>query len=109
MVLEPSAPAGPEVAILPLVDAAAPAALALATRLRTHGTSVMLEAPGRSLKAMLRAVSRQAARVAVILGADELAAGRATIRDLERRLDRPLALSLDADGATLLDILHGPA
>jgi histidyl-tRNA synthetase len=70
---------------------------------------VLLEAPGRSLKAMLRAVSRQAARVAVILGDDELAAGRATIRDLERRLDRPLALSLDADGPALLETLGEPA
>jgi histidyl-tRNA synthetase len=109
MVLEPGASPTPDVAVLPLVEAAAPAALALATRLRAQGVSVLLEAPGRSLKAMLRAVSRQAARVAVILGDDELAAGRATIRDLERRLDRPLALSLDADGATLLHTLREQA
>jgi len=109
MVLEPGVAPVPDVALLPLVEDAAPVALGIATRLRAEGASVVLEAPGRSLKALMRAVSKQSVRVAVILGADEMAAGRATIRDLERRLDRPLALALDADGPTLLQAIRAPA
>jgi len=91
----------PTAAILPLVEDATEPALALATRWRRAGTTVMLEPPGRSLKALLRGADRQGARLAVLLGADELAVGRATVRDLARRQDHPQALPLDIDAAGL--------
>jgi histidyl-tRNA synthetase len=93
--------AGPIAVILPLAAEAVDPALALATRLRDEGLWVGLEPPGRSLRALLRAADRQRARLAVIVGADELAAGRATVRDLARHEDHRAALALDAPGAAL--------
>jgi histidyl-tRNA synthetase len=92
---------GPAAVILPLGERAVAPALALATRLRDEGLAVGLEPVGRSLKALLRSADRRRARLAVILGEDELKAGRATIRDLVRGEDRPHALGLDASGAEL--------
>ena len=97
---EADAPA-PVAAVLPLEDRAAAPALALATRLRDHGLPVLLEPSGRSLKALLRAADRRHARLALILGEEELRAGRVTVRDLARHEDRRLALGLDAGGVEL--------
>ena len=74
----------PDAVVLPLAARAEGPALGLATRLRREGLAVDLEPAGRSLKALLRAADRRGARAAVILGDDELAAGRATVRDLVR-------------------------
>jgi len=87
--------------VLPLGEEALAPALALATRLRNEGLAVVLEPAGRSLKALLRAADRRGARLAVIVGEDEIRAGRATVRDLVRREDRPQALGLDAPGPEL--------
>ncbi|TMA44100.1 MAG: hypothetical protein E6J81_14895 [Deltaproteobacteria bacterium] len=86
---------------IPLEERAVGPALALATRLRQQGLSVGLEPAGRSLKALLRSADRRGARLAVILGEDELRTGRATVRDLVRREDRRDALTLDAAGPEL--------
>ena len=108
-----AAAAGPEAVILPLDPRAVGPALALATRLRDQGVAVVLEPAGRSLKGLLRAADRRHARLAVILGDEELKAGRATVRDLERHEDRPRALGLDTPGPELVRSLHemigGPA
>jgi histidyl-tRNA synthetase len=95
MVANVQVPASPLTVVLPLGDEAAGAALALATGLRDHGLATGIEAPGRSLKAQLRSADRQGARLALILGADEIQARRATIRDLGRREDHQRALPLD--------------
>ena len=92
---------GPAAVILPLEERAVGPAFALATRLRQQGLSVALEPAGRSLKALLRTADRRGARLAVILGEDELRAGRATVRDLVRGQDRRHALTLDASGPEL--------
>jgi histidyl-tRNA synthetase len=91
----------PAAVILPLSDAAVPLAFGLATRLRDQGVAVDLEPAGRSLKALLRAADRRGARLAVIVGEDELRDGRATVRDLVRHEDRRHALVLDAPGPEL--------
>ena len=96
-----SVSSGPAAVILPLEERAVGPALALATRLRRQGLWVGLEPAGRSLKALLRSADRQGARLAVILGEDELRAGQATVRDLVRREDRRHALTLDAPGPEL--------
>ncbi len=100
--VEAAAPAGPTAVVLALEERAVGPGFALATRLRHAGVRVGLEPPGRSLKALLRAADRQGARLAVILGGEELAAGRATLRDLVRGEDRRLALPLDAPASALL-------
>jgi histidyl-tRNA synthetase len=92
--------------VLPLGEEAVGPALALATRLRREGIAIGLEPAGRSLKALLRAADRHGARLAIIVGEDELRAGRATVRDLERHEDRRLALALDASGPDLASHLH---
>ncbi|HWP65580.1 MAG TPA: histidine--tRNA ligase [Candidatus Limnocylindria bacterium] len=92
---ELAAPA-PSMAVLPLLAEAAAPALAVATRMRAGGLTVLLEPPGRSLKALLRSANRRQARAALLLGGDELAAGRGTVRDLVRGIDHRLALPLDA-------------
>jgi histidyl-tRNA synthetase len=107
MVTEPGGSAAGIVAVvLPLEERAVEPALALATRLRAADVSVTVEAPGRSLKALLRGADRRGARLAVILGGDELAAGRATVRDLVAHADRKDALPLDASSATLAAVLR---
>jgi histidyl-tRNA synthetase len=98
----PTVAAGPAAVILPLTEPAVPPALGLATRLRHQGLAVDLEPAGRSLKAMLRTADRRGARLAVILGEDELRVGRATVRDLVRHEDRRHALVLDAPEAELV-------
>jgi histidyl-tRNA synthetase len=87
--------------ILPLEPSAVGPALTLATRLRDQGIAVALEPPGRSLKALLRAADRRRARLAVILGEEELRAGRATVRDLLHHEDHRQALALDVPEADL--------
>ena len=96
----------PAVAVLPLAPEAVGPAFGLATRLRDAGLSVALEPAGRSVKALLRAADRRRARVAFILGEDELRAGRATIRDLVRHEDRRQALALDAPSAVLAETVR---
>ena len=92
---------GPVAVILPLEPRAVPHALRLATRLRDEGLAIGIEPAGRSLKALLGVADRRRARLAVILGPDELAAGRATVRDLASSVDRRHALDLEAPGPEL--------
>lgn len=101
--------AGPLAVVLPLMPEAVGPAFDVATRLRATGVAVGLEPAGRSLKALLRAVDKQGARFALLVGGDELAAGRATLRDLVARADRPLAVPLDASGPELARVLRAVA
>jgi histidyl-tRNA synthetase len=103
--VEAEAP-GPTALILPLEAQAVGPALALATRLRDGGLAVGLEPAGRSLKALLRIADRRHARLAVILGEEELRAGRATVRDLVQHQDRRQVLPLDAGGPELVRALQ---
>lgn len=57
-------------------------ALALAARLRSAGIGCELDLAGRSMKGQMKDADRSGARLAVIIGADEIAAGRATIKDM---------------------------
>jgi histidyl-tRNA synthetase len=68
-----------------LDEAAAGEAFALAQTLRHSGLSVDFALDARSAKAQMKAADRSGARVAVLLGPDERAAGSATVRDLGSR------------------------
>jgi len=57
-------------------------ATALCSVLRADGIATDRAFDGRSLKAQMKAASKSGARVAVIVGEDEKAAGTATVRDL---------------------------
>jgi histidyl-tRNA synthetase len=83
----------PLAAVLPVGDAAAAPALALARELVLAGVAVHTEVTGRSLKAALKWTSKIGASVAVILGSAELAQGVAVVRDLERGDQAEVALA----------------
>ncbi|MGE5549218.1 MAG: histidine--tRNA ligase [Bacteroidota bacterium] len=76
----PQAESGPGVFLAPLGPAAKEVAVRLAREIRASGIRADLDYFGRSLKAQLREGDRQGARAAVIIGADELAQGMATVR-----------------------------
>ena len=106
--LTPSASARP-IVIAPLGDSAWAAGLSIATALRGAGRCVELVAGRVSLKAALRHADRIGAQSVLMIGADELSAGRGSIRDLERRTDRPLSVDLGATGERLLAQVDGSA
>ena len=56
--------------------------LALATRLRKSGLSVLMAPPNRSLKSQMRYASAMQARLTVVLGEDEMARGAVVVRDM---------------------------
>jgi histidyl-tRNA synthetase len=72
-------------------------ALELAHELRGAGLAVDRAFDGRSMKAQLKAADRSGARVACILGPDDLAAGVVTIRVL-RGSDAHLQEKVSRDG-----------
>ncbi len=91
--------------IAPLTDDARTVGLRLATRLRAAGQPVELAAGGRSLKALMRHANRSGAGCVLIIGTDELSAGRASVRDMKRQADHPLSIDLSSSGAELLEQL----
>jgi histidyl-tRNA synthetase len=95
----PPAPA-PALYIAHLTPGAALAAVKLARAARSAGIQAILGPAGRSLKAQMRHADAKGAAFAAIIGADELGAGEATLRNLsdhsERRVrldDVPLAVA----------------
>ncbi|MCC6848474.1 MAG: histidine--tRNA ligase [Deltaproteobacteria bacterium] len=99
-------PPAPEVDVIPLSTAATAAAVRLTRRLRDLGMRCELEAAGRSVKSAMRRADKLAVRFAVLIGEDELRAGRATVRDLRRQADHRLALAVDDDGPELVETLR---
>ncbi len=102
-------PPAPEVDVIPLSVDATPTAVRLARRLRDLGMRCELEAAGRSLKSAMRRADKLAARFAVLIGEDELRAGRATVRDMQRQADHRLALAVDDSGPALAETLRALA
>lgn len=75
---DPASP--PEIFIVDVVDGTN--AVRLADMLRSAGYKVDRATDGRSMKAQMKLADRSGARIAVIIGADEVAQGRCTVRDL---------------------------
>jgi len=96
----------PEVDVIPLSVDASATAVRMTRRLRALGMRCELEAVGRSLKSAMRRADKLAARFAVLIGDDELRAGRATVRDLRRQTDHRLALAVDDLGPALAATLQ---
>lgn len=74
--------ARPTAAVLPIGDGAAAGALAVTRRLVDGDVAARTEVTGRSLKAGLKWAGKLEARVAVLVGEAELAAGTVIVRDL---------------------------
>ncbi|MBX3028414.1 histidine--tRNA ligase [bacterium] len=96
-----SAPAVPEFVIAPLGAAAEVAAATLAHRLRRAGARVEVEPGERSLKSQMRHAGKLGARYVVLLGEDELASGRVTVRDMTERRDLRQVAALDGSAEEL--------
>ncbi len=74
--------------------AAASAAFKLAVDLRSAGISAVVGESGRSFKSQLRSANSSNARIAVIIGEDEVAKGEALVKDLAGAGDQhPVALA----------------
>ena len=101
--------ARPYVCVIPLTEGATAAALNVARSLRRASARVELESAGRSVKSAMRRADKLGARFTILLGDDELAAGRATVRDMGAQRDHRLALPLDAAGDALLECLRALA
>jgi histidyl-tRNA synthetase len=91
----------PEFLLAPLGEEAEVAAFRLAHRLRRHGARVEVGSAGKSLKSQMRQADKLGVRWVLILGEDELAAQKVTVRDMEGRQDHPRAVSLGASAAEL--------
>jgi histidyl-tRNA synthetase len=68
--------------VVALGEPAARAALRVVTRLRERGIGAELDLGGRGMKGQMKDAARSGARWAVILGDQELAARRASVKDL---------------------------
>lgn len=97
------APSPPRpIVVIPVGEAATPAAFELAEELRRAGHAVEFELRAK-LKQGLRHAARQNARLAIILGEDEIARDKVVLRDLDAGEQQ------DVRRAQLLDLLAGAA
>jgi histidyl-tRNA synthetase len=76
----------------PMDPAALGFALPIAHGLRRHGIRVEIEHRGGSLKSMLKRADKLRARAAVIVGANEIASGKLTVKDLAKGTQSEVAI-----------------
>jgi histidyl-tRNA synthetase len=103
---EPPAPLRP-IAVIPVGEVAEAAALTLAETLRNNGCAVDLGYTGNVARRMRRA-NRVHARVAVLIGEDEIARNVVGLRDLDtgEQVEVPMDLSLSELRARLQSFYH---
>jgi histidyl-tRNA synthetase len=80
---EENPPSPVEVYFVALGEDATRTALILASKLRAAGIGADLDFTGKAMKGQMKDASRSGASWAAIVGADELAAGQATLKNLE--------------------------
>jgi histidyl-tRNA synthetase len=90
-----------EVFLAPLAAEARDFALRLQRELRKAGVSVMMDHEGRGLKSQLKRADKLGARFVAILGQDEMAKARWTIRDMKASTQEEVGL--DAAAAYLIN------
>ena len=81
-----------EVFVVALGEAAGAEAFKIATRLRRAGIGADLDLAARSMKGQMKQADRSGARWAAIVGEQELATGRVTLKDLRTGDQREVAL-----------------
>jgi histidyl-tRNA synthetase len=96
----------PDLFIVPLGEAAESQAFAVARRLRQGGHRVELESGSRGLKAQMRRADKLGARYVLILGENELAAGKGTVRDMQAKSDRPTAIDLALPAQAMIEAIR---
>lgn len=100
-------PAEMDVLVAPMIAEAAAGAQSVARRLRSIGMKVEVGASDKKLKAQLKRADKLGVKYAVLLGSEEMAAGRATVRNLSGRSDHPECFALDATGEEIGRKLEG--
>jgi histidyl-tRNA synthetase len=98
--------AAPDVFIAPMGEAAESQAFAVARRLRQDGYRIELESGRRSLKAQMRRADKLAVPYVLILGENEIKAGKGTVRDMRTKADRSLAVDLSASAQDMMNAIH---
>jgi histidyl-tRNA synthetase len=86
-----------EVFLAPLVPEARDFALRLQRQLRKAGVSAMTDHEGRGLKSQMRRADKLGARFVAILGEDEMAKARWTIRDMKASTQEEVGLDAAAE------------
>jgi histidyl-tRNA synthetase len=77
-------------------EAAGDAAFLLMSRLQRVGISVELDYEGKSMKSQMRRADKFRARYTLIIGEDELAKGRAALKEMDRGVQEEVVLDADA-------------
>ncbi len=77
-------------------EAAGDAAFLLMSRLQHRGISVELDYEGKSMKSQMRRADKFRARYTLIIGEDELAKGRAALKEMDRGVQEEVVLDADA-------------
>jgi histidyl-tRNA synthetase len=99
-------------AIVPAADAL-PAALLQCEKLRAAGVSVQMHAASAegqgSMKSQFRKADASGARYAIVFGADELARGEASLKDLRNPSTPQISVALDPVDALVSRIKSAPA
>ena len=98
--------ATPDLFIAPLGATAESRAFSIARRLRQAGYRIELESGSRGLKAQLRRADKLNTRYVLILGENELAAGKGTVRDMQAKIDQPMAVDLTLPAQAMLESIR---
>lgn len=77
-------------------EAAGDAAFLLMSRLQRLGISVELDYEGKSMKSQMRRADKFRARYTLIIGEDELAKGKAALKQMDRGVQEEVVLDADA-------------
>jgi len=96
----------PDLFIVPLGEAAESQAFAVARRLRQGGYRIELESGSRGLKAQMRRADKLGARYVLLLGENELVAGKGTVRDMQAKSDRPTAIDLALPAQAMIEAIR---
>jgi histidyl-tRNA synthetase len=102
----PAEPAQLHALVLPLTPAARAIAVRLVRDLRRAGVAADQPYAERTLRGHMKAAARSGARVVVLLGDEELAANRASVRDMRAR--DQTSVPLDAVVATVAPVALAP-
>jgi histidyl-tRNA synthetase len=103
---KPYVPPHPYLLVAPLGEKAEAVALSVAGRLRQTGCRVELESGRRGLKSQMRRADRLRVRYVLILGENELAAGKGTVRDMQEKKDYPAAVDLGLSPQDMLQSIQ---
>jgi histidyl-tRNA synthetase len=103
---ERTASAVPDLFIAPMGEVAESQAFSVARRLRQEGHRIELESGRRSLKAQMRRADKLGVRYVLIVGEHELQAGKGTIRDMQTKTDRSLAVDLSSSAQDLINAIR---